>query len=68
MTFYSYKRIIISILLSVGVFIVVASGTQSLVIAIFAAFLTHAILIPNILWNFILDRARELGKALRGEE
>ena len=43
--------------------------------AIFAAFLVLVTLIPKIfrillqaMWQFILDRIRELGKAIRGEE
>ena len=30
--------------------------------------LQYVVLIPNILWQFILDRVRELGKAMRGEK
>ena len=66
MAFYSDTRVTISILLSIAVFIVVTS-TQGFGAGVFAVFLTHAVLIPKVLWNFILNRARELGKALRGE-
>ena len=44
------------------------SATQGFGAGIFAVFLTHAVLIPKVLWNFVLDRVRELGKALRGED
>ncbi len=66
MAFYSDTRVTISILLSIVVFIVVTS-TQGFGAGVFAVFLTHAILIPKVIWNFVLDRARELGKAFRGE-
>lgn len=67
MAFYSNRRVTISILLSIVVFILVteAFGFGD---GIFAVFLTHAVLIPKVVWNFVLDRARELGKALRGED
>lgn len=66
MAFYSDTRVTISILLSIAVFIVVTS-TQGFGAGVFAVFLTHAILIPKVIWNFVLNRTRELGKAFRGE-
>ncbi len=67
MAFYSNARVTVSILLSIAVFIVV-TGTQGFVAGVFAVFLTHAIILPKVVWNFVLDRARELGKALRDED
>ena len=67
MAVYSNARVTISIVLSIAVFIVVTSA-QGFGAGVFAVFLTHAVLIPKVVWNFILDRARELGKALRGED
>ena len=67
MAVYSDTRVTISILLSIVVFIVVTSA-QGFGTGVFAVFLTHAVLIPKVIWNFILDRARELGKALRDED
>ena len=67
MAFYSHTRVTVSILLSIAVFIVVTSA-NGVGAGVFAVFLTHAILIPKVIWNFVLDRARELGKALRGED
>ncbi len=77
--FYSNKRIVTAIVGSIAIFILVlliadANNYSSdlegkhFAFAIFAAFLVHVILIPKILWQFILDRVRELGKAIRGEE
>lgn len=66
MAFYSDTRVTISILLSIAVFIVVTS-TQGFGAGVFAVFLTHALLIPKVIWNFVLNRTRELGKAFRGE-
>ena len=74
---YSNKRIATAIVGSIALFILVLSiaGAHSsdlegkhFAFAIFAAFLVHVILIPKILWQFILDRIRELGKAMRGED
>ena len=67
MKFYSGTRVTVSVLFSIAIFVVVSS-TQGFGIGIFAFFLTHGVLIPKVLWNFVLDRARELGKALRDEE
>lgn len=67
MGFYNYTRVTVSVLLSIAVFIVVSS-TQGFGAGIFGVFLTHAVLIPKVLWNFVLNRARELGKALRDED
>lgn len=67
MAFYSDARVTVSILLSIAVFIVVTS-TQGFGAGVFAVFLTHAIILPKVLWNFVLDRVRELGKAFRDEE
>ena len=66
MAFYSDTRVTVSILLSIAVFIVVTEA-QGFGTGVFAVFLTYAVLIPKVVWNFILNRARELGKALRGE-
>lgn len=76
--FYSSDRIwttiVVSIVVSFLVFAAVTDGfddgleRKHFIYAILMAFLTHVILIPKILWNFILDRVRELGKAFRGEE
>ena len=67
MAFYSDTRITVSILLSIAVFIFVTSA-QGFGAGVFAVFLTNVVLIPKVIWNFALDRARELGKALRGED
>ena len=66
MAFYSDTRVTISILLSIVVFFVVTSA-EGFFTGVFAVFLTHAILIPKVMWNFVLNRTRELGKAFRGE-
>ena len=75
--FYSNKRIVTAIAGSIAIFILVLSIAnhysrgfegKHFAFAIFAAFLVHVILIPKILWQFILDRIRELGKAMRGED
>ena len=67
MAVYSPTRVTISVLLSIAVFIVVTSPFGFWA-GVFAVFLTHAVLIPKVLWNFVLDRARELGKAFRDED
>ena len=75
--FCSNKRIVTAIVGSIAIFILVllianeynyGLEGKHFAFAIFAAFLVHVILIPKILWQFILDRVRELGKAIRGEE
>ena len=70
--FYSNKRIVTAIAGSIVIFIlgmsIADANNYSFAFAIFAAFLVHVILIPKILWQFILDRIRELGKAMRGED
>lgn len=66
MAFYSDTRVTISILLSIVVFFVVTSA-EGFAAGVFAVFLTHALLIPKVIWNFVLNRTRELGKAFRGE-
>ena len=76
--FYSSDRIwttsVVSIAFFIFVLVVVTDGfddsfeEKHFIYAVLVAFLTHVILIPKILWNFILDRVRELGKAMRDEE
>ena len=76
--FYSSNRIWSTIVVSIVVFILVFAAVtdgfddslerKHFIYAILVAFLIHVILIPKILWNFILDRVRELSKAIRDEE
>ncbi len=72
-------RFITSIIVAVGVFFVTGrlayengvSEGGAFAFAIPAALLTIVFFIPKfpqILWKFVLDRVRELGKAIRGEE
>ena len=67
MAVYSNTRVTISILLSIVVFIAV-TDVFGFFAGVFVVFLTHAILMPKVIWNFVLRRARELGKALRAED
>ena len=76
--FYSSDRVWTTIVISIVVFMLgfaaVTDGfddsleRKHFIYAILTAFLIHVILIPKILWNFILNRVRELGKAIRNEE
>ena len=71
--FYSNKRTAGAIGASIGIFLLILTiaeernGLEGLVFAILAAVLVYVILNPNSR-QFILDRIRELGKAIRGEE
>ena len=60
---------IISSLLSLAIFYVVALASRSIILGILAAFLVLTMLIsPKVLWNFSLDRIRELSKSIQGKE
>ena len=71
--FYINKRTAGAIGASIGIFLLVHTiteeryGLEGLVFAILAAVLVYVILNPNSR-QFILNRIRELGKAIRGEE
>ena len=71
--FYINKRIANAIAASIGIFLLLHTiakdryGLEGLVFAILAAVLVYVILNPNSR-QFILDRIRKLGKAIRGEE
>ncbi|MXV77028.1 hypothetical protein F4X73_15990 [Candidatus Poribacteria bacterium] len=69
---YSKIRVIISIIVSVVVFLIVYSALDEnnhewFFPAVFSSFLTLAFLLRKALWGFILDKARELSKAIRDE-
>lgn len=69
---YSKLRIIISIIVAVLVCIFVGSlvyesSNEWFFPAVFSAFLTLAFLLRKALWGLILDKARELGKAIRDD-
>ena len=60
---------IISSFLSFAIFCVVAFASQSYILGILAAFLVIIMLIsPKNLWDFTLDRIRELSRAMQGKE
>lgn len=73
---YSRKRIVTTIFVSIGVFYLALSifgwerdyEGRHFAVAILSAASVYVILIPKILWRFMLDRIRELGKAMRGED
>ena len=71
--FYINKRTAGALGASIGIFLLILTiakernGLEGFVFAIFAAFLVYVILNPNSR-QFILDRIRKLGKAIRGEE
>ena len=69
---YSRIHIIASIVVSVAVFFIVAatldeSNDDWFFPAVFSSFLTLAFLMRKALWRFILDKARELSKAIRDD-
>lgn len=72
--FYINKRTANTLGASIGIFLLILTiakernGLEGFVFAFFAAFLVYVILNPKISWQFILDRIRKLGKAIRGEE
>ena len=77
MKFYSKKRVIFSIVVSVVIFIIVvsvvssdykASNAKITMSGILGVFITLAILLPKIWWNFLLDRVRELSRAMKDED
>ena len=77
MRFYSKKRLFVSITISVWVFLIVVGISvdtyrfnvdRALISGIFGTFVTLAILLPKIWWNFLLDRVRELSRALKDED
>lgn len=71
--FYSNKRTAGAIAAAIGIFVLLHTiaeeryGLEGLVFAILAAVLVYVILNPNSR-QLILDKVRELGKAIRGEE
>lgn len=65
---YSKTMLIISSVVSVGVFILVSLVSQNGVFGILAAFFSFVILIPKVLWQFTLNRIGELSKAIQGKE
>ncbi len=78
MKFYSKKRVIFSIAISMAIFIIIvasvvdsgynASGAKITMSGILGVFITLAILLPKIWWNFLLDRVRELSRAMKDED
>ena len=71
--FYINKRTANAIVASIGIFLLILTiakernGLEGFVFAILAAVLVYVILNPNS-GQFILDKIRKLGKAIRGEE
>lgn len=60
---------IISSFLSFAIFCVVAFASQSYILGILAAFLVIVMLISQKnLWDFTLDKIRELSRAMQGKE
>ena len=75
MEYYSPKRILYSILMSVVTFTIVVSIFyesaykpnigKMLLTGVFAVAVTLMILLPKIWWNFLLNRIREISKAIK---
>ncbi len=72
---YSERRLTISSVVSVGVFLLVSLVSQNGVFGILAAFFSFVILIPKVilqipkvLWQFTLNRIGELSKAIQSKE
>lgn len=74
MKYYSRKRIVWSIFASVWVSIIVggvynsetlSSGEEVFLTGLIAGIALLGILLPKIWWNFILDRIREIAKAIK---
>jgi len=70
MKFYNKKRVIVSIAASVVVFIVTGtiSDEKAVMSGILGVFITLAVLLPKIWWYFLLDRVRELSRAIKDED
>ena len=82
MKYYSRKRIVLSILTSVVLLIIVAIAIEDsynpysrnketinpFVGGLLAGVPLLAILLPKIWWNFVLDRIREIAKAIREKD
>ena len=74
MKYYSETRITYSMLATlITPFLVFATATidiglkmdESLIWGLISAVVLLAILLPKILWNFLLDRIREISKAIK---
>ena len=82
MKYYSRKRIVLSIVAAVIFFVIVASiieasnpsgyyygeTTDPFIPALIAGIALIAILLPKIWWNFVLDRIREISKAIKDND
>lgn len=74
--FINEKITIVSILLSFVIFCVVAFASRSYILGVLTAFLVIIMLIgpkvlgnfTSVLWNFALNRIRELSRAIQGKE
>ena len=81
MKYYSRKRIVLSIIASVVLLIIVAAAIEDangsrrdtdepipVVGGLMAGIALLAILLPKIWWNFVLDRIREIAKAVKEKD
>ena len=76
MKYYSPNRIYYSIGASLIISLLVFGGfvdndseiDESLIWGLISAVVLLAILLPKIWWNFLLDRIREISKAIKGTD
>ena len=75
MKYYSRKRIVLSIIASVVLLIIVAAeiaesrdAINAVVGGLLAGVALLAVLLPKIWWNFLLDRIREIAKAIKNND
>ena len=77
MKYYSKTRIIISCVVSGLVFLLVPSivdeldidrGNSLFIWGLVSGTFTLAVLLPKIWWNFLLDRLREVSRAIKDDD
>ena len=68
MKYYSRKRIVFSILASLLTSFLIAGVFNDLRFLIVGSIILLAVLLPKIWWNFLLDRIREVSKAIKDND
>ena len=68
MKHYRRKRIILSIIASLLTSFLVAGFYSEIRIFIVGSIILIAVLLPKIWWNFLLDRIREIAKAIKDND
>lgn len=68
MKYYTRKRIVLSIIASVLTSFLIAGIFNDIRVLIVGSLILLTVLLPKIWWNFVLDRIREIAKAIRNND